>query len=233
MIADRSALLSNPVMPRTQLQLALDFVRLDEALSVAERAAEHVDLLEAGTPLIKTCGLEAVRRLKRRFPHRGIVADLKTMDTGFLEAEMAYRAGADAVTVLGAAARETIAGAVEAAREFERMVVVDSIGIEDTDGLLLKIEGLNVDWLLIHTGIDQQQAGGSPFAHLDRVAGRAIEPRLGVVGGLDASTVGRLHRYPGIELAVVGGAITKAGDPRAAAAQVRAALDQRPSRRLG
>lgn len=231
MILGRFALFPCFVMPRINLQLALDFVRLDEALSIADRAAEHVDLIEAGTPLIKACGLDAVRRLKRLFPHKRIVADMKTMDTGFLEAEMAYRAGAAAVTVLGAAARETIAGAVEAARRSTRQVVVDSIGVDDMDGLLRKIEGLNVDWLLIHTGIDQQRAGVSPFAVLDRLSGRMIEPRLGAVGGLQAATVGTFHRYPSIELAVVGGDITNARDPGGAAAAVRAALDELPERR--
>lgn len=214
-------------MPDVNLQLALDFVRLDEALSVARKAAEHVDLIEAGTPLIKACGLEAVRRLKRMFPHKGVVADMKTMDTGFLEADLAYRAGADVVTVLGAAARETIAGAAEAACRSARAVVVDSIGVDDMDGLLRKIDGLKVDWLLIHTGIDQQTAGVTPFAHFGRVAKQTFHPRLGVVGGLDAESIRKLKRYPKVELVVVGGAIAQADDPGGAAAAVRGALDER------
>lgn len=215
-------------MFRPQLQLALDFSCLNEAMSVAETAAAHVDFIEIGTPLIKACGLDAVRRLKRRFPNRLIVADMKTMDTGRLEAEMAYRAGADATTVLGVAARETISGAVEAAQECERQVIVDSIGIENVSGLLLKIEGLQVDWLLIHAGIDQQHAGLSPFSGLDTILGKAIGPRLGVVGGLDAEAIRKLCRYSEVDLVVVGGAITKASDPGGAASAVRAALyDQR------
>lgn len=211
-------------MSQPRLKLALDVVRLDEAMSNADRAAARVDLIEAGTPLIKACGLEVVRRLKRRFPHNLIVADMKTMDTGSLEAEMAYRAGADATTVLGVAARETISGAVEAAQEYERQVIVDSIGVEDLSGLLLKIEGLQVDWLLIHTGIDQQNAGLSPFSDVDAIVGKAIGPRLGVVGGLDAEAVRTLRRYPEVDLVVVGSAITKAGDPGGAAAALRGAL---------
>lgn len=113
------------------------------------------------------------------------------------------------------------------ARQFRRAVVVDTIGVDDMDGLIRKIEGLKVHWLLIHTGIDQQHAGVSPFDDLDRVAGRIIEPCIGVVGGLDAKSVRELLRYPGVKLAVVGGAITQADDPGEAAASIRAALDER------
>jgi 3-hexulose-6-phosphate synthase len=207
-----------------KLQLALDFVRLDEAMSIADRAAAHVDIIEAGTPLIKACGLDAVRRLKRRFPHTVIVADMKTMDTGDLEAALAFRAGADAMTVLGVAARETIAGAAAAARRCGRQVVVDSIGVEDLGGLLSKIGGLEVDWLLVHTGIDQQQAGKSPFADLEALHGAPFAARLGVVGGLDAANAAELRHYPRVELVVVGGAITRAGDPGNAARFLRAVL---------
>jgi 3-hexulose-6-phosphate synthase len=214
-----------------QLQLALDFVRLDEAIALADQVAAHVDLIEAGTPLIKACGLDAVRRLKRRFPRKPVIADMKTMDTGFLEAEMAFRAGADRVTVLGAAARETIAGAAQAARQYKGAVVVDTIGIADLEALVLKIEDLDVDWLLIHTGIDQQTAGVSPFADLERVDRLAVKPGLGVVGGLGAGAMPVFRRYPKVGLVVVGGAITHARDPGRAAAEIGAALGKPPERR--
>ncbi|HPP12329.1 MAG TPA: orotidine 5'-phosphate decarboxylase, partial [bacterium] len=81
---------------KTLLQVALDFVDLPRALKVAgEAVAAGVDLLEAGTPLIKACGLEAVRVLRREFPGTKIVADMKVMDTGRLEADIAFKAGAD------------------------------------------------------------------------------------------------------------------------------------------
>lgn len=216
-------------MCRPKLQLALDFERLDAAMSIAELSEPHVDFIEAGTPLIKACGLDVVRRLKRRFPHTFVVADMKTMDTGRLESELRYRAGAHATTVLAVAARETIRGAVEAAQEYGRQVIVDSIGVKDMAAVLRKIEGLAVDWLLLHTGIDQQHAGASPFSMLDEIKGRAVSPRLGLVGGLDANAVGTLSRYPEVQLVVVGGAITSAADPASAAATIRGALDALPN----
>src|SRR3989304_5642011 len=86
------------------LQLALDFVDLDRALKVAHEAVEGgVDWVEAGTPLIKSEGVDAVRALRREFPDRTIVADMKIMDAGRMEVEAAAKAGANIVDVLGAA----------------------------------------------------------------------------------------------------------------------------------
>ena len=86
--------------------------------AVAEEALRGgVDWIEAGTPLIKSEGLEAVREMKRRWPDRVIVADLKTMDAGRFEMESAAKAGARVAGVLGAASDATIAECIEVARK--------------------------------------------------------------------------------------------------------------------
>ena len=91
------------------LQLALDFVDLKRALKSAQAGvAGGVDWLEAGTPLIKSEGLHAVRELRRLFPDTTIVADMKIMDTGRVEVETAAKAGANIVDVLGASSEATI-----------------------------------------------------------------------------------------------------------------------------
>src|SRR6266513_3165463 len=88
---------------RRILQVALDVYNLHRALELgAEAVAGGADWVEAGTPLIKSEGLNAVRELKKAFPDKAIVADMKIMDTGGMETEMAIKAGASIVTVLGA-----------------------------------------------------------------------------------------------------------------------------------
>src|SRR3954447_13394346 len=100
------------------VQISLDLTSLDEALETAEIAvAAGVDWLEAGTPLILAEGLRAVEGLRRRFPNHPIVADLKTMDGGYLEAEMMARAGATYVVVMGRAHEATVRRTIDAARE--------------------------------------------------------------------------------------------------------------------
>jgi len=71
------------------VQISLDLTNIDEALETAAIAMRAgVDWLEAGTPLILAEGLYGVRELRKAFPNTPIVADLKTMDGGYLEAEM-------------------------------------------------------------------------------------------------------------------------------------------------
>ena len=82
------------------LQLALDFVDLQRALKNAkEGVAGGADWLEAGTPLIKSEGLQAIRELRRLFPSATIVGDMKIMDAGRAEVEVAAKAGANIVDV--------------------------------------------------------------------------------------------------------------------------------------
>jgi 3-hexulose-6-phosphate synthase/6-phospho-3-hexuloisomerase len=100
------------------VQISLDVVKVDEALSTADMALRAgVDWLEAGTPLIIAEGMHGVRALRQRFPNTPIVADLKTMDGGYLEAELMAKAGANYVVVMARAHEETIKCVVKAGRE--------------------------------------------------------------------------------------------------------------------
>src|ERR1700760_153078 len=101
------------------VQISLDVVTIDEALSTAEMALRAgVDWLEAGTPLIIAHGMLGVRKLRERFPKTPIVADLKTMDGGWLEAELMAKAGATHVVVMARAHEETIKCVIRAGKDF-------------------------------------------------------------------------------------------------------------------
>ena len=109
-----------------KVQVSLDLPELAVALATAEIAVRAgVDWLEAGTPLILGEGLHAVRALHERFPDHPIIADLKTMDAGYLEAEMMFRAGATFVVVMAVAHEHTVREAVRAARELSGYVMAD------------------------------------------------------------------------------------------------------------
>ena len=93
---------------RPIVQISLDLIDRAEALATAELALRAgVDWLEAGTPFILAEGLHGVRALRERFPGVPIVADLKTMDGGYLEAEMMAKAGATHVVVMARAHAES------------------------------------------------------------------------------------------------------------------------------
>src|SRR5207245_10094422 len=110
------------------LQVALDHMHLKRALLAAKEAVEGgADWLEAGTPLVKSEGIEAVRQLKKSVPGKTIVADLKTMDTGACEVEIAAKAGDDVVTVVGGTGDATILEAHRGARRARATLMDDLV----------------------------------------------------------------------------------------------------------
>lgn len=209
---------------QVKLQVALDFVELGRALEVARQAvAGGADYLEAGTPLIKSEGLDAVRKLRAEFPDRTLIADLKTMDAGRLEAECAAKAGANVMTVLAAADESTIRECVEAGRHYGIQVAVDLLGLADPVAFARRAAELGVAWLNVHCAIDQQMAGRDPLALLREVRA-ATNLTLAVAGGIHSETAAAAVQA-GADVVVVGGAVIKAVDPRQAAADIRRALD--------
>ncbi len=204
-----------------RLQLALDFADTDRALAAAREAAPYVDIIEAGTPLIKSEGLDIVRRLRREFPKKTLVADMKIMDTGALEVEIASKAGADIITILGAADISTIREGIEASRRFGSAIMVDILNVSDAK--IREIEGLHPDYLCLHVSIDQQHMGVDVFERMRKLR---VRTRLAVAGGLNAATAGEAAAQ-GAEIIIVGGGITKAPDAAEAARKIRDAIAKR------
>jgi 3-hexulose-6-phosphate synthase/6-phospho-3-hexuloisomerase len=216
---------ASPNAPRAIVQVALDFVDLPHALEVAaEAVAGGCDWVEAGTPLIKAEGLNAVRALKAAFPDRTIVADMKTMDAGRAEVECAAKAGADVVGVLGAASDSTIRECAEVARNYGCRLIVDMIEVADPVARARRAEELGADYIGIHTAIDRQMRGEAPFDTLRAVAG-AVSIPVSVAGGINSETAAAAITA-GAGIVVVGGAIIKAADAEAAAAEIRRAVDE-------
>ncbi|PMD86853.1 3-hexulose-6-phosphate synthase, partial [Siphonobacter sp. BAB-5405] len=114
-----------------KLQVAIDLLTIQDALALAAKVAPYVDIIELGTPLIKAEGLKVVTAMKEAHPDKWVFADMKTADTGFLEAEIAFQAGADLITVMGTVDDATVKGAVEAAEKHGKKVVVDTIGVKN------------------------------------------------------------------------------------------------------
>jgi len=202
------------------LQVALDFLNLKRALKVAEAAVlGGADWLEAGTPLIKSEGLDSVRELRRRYPHHTIVADMKIMDVGRIEAESAFKAGADVVCVLGAADDSVIKECVEAARNYGGKVMVDLIGISSPLRRVKEVVRLGIDYLGMHTSIDEQMRGEDPFKELREISA-AVDIPIAVAGGINSETAAEALNA-GATVIIVGGAIIKDKEPQKATATIR------------
>jgi 3-hexulose-6-phosphate synthase len=207
-----------------QLQFAMDTLTTEAALELAAAAAPHVDVLELGTPLIKSAGLSAITAIKEAHPDKTVFADLKTMDAGELEAGIAFAAGADLVTVLGVAGDSTIAGAVAAAKQHGKGIVVDLIGVPDKAARAREVIALGAEFVEMHAGLDEQAEEGFTFSTL-LDEGKASGVPFSVAGGVNASSVAAVQAS-GARIAVAGSAIYSASDVGAAAAEIRAAIQE-------
>src|SRR5665213_3433877 len=203
----------NPIV-----QISLDLTNIDEALETAAMAMRAgVDWLEAGTPLILAEGLHGVRKLREAFPGVPIVADLKTMDGGYLEAEMMAKAGATHVVVMARAHEETIKCVVNAGRDFGVKVMGDNLGCEDMVAAAKWLEGLGCDFVIHHIGYDERRgiaARGlrmpSPLDQLREVV-QAVNIPVQAVGGLSLDQAIKCPEY-GAPLVVLGAPLTIDGD---------------------
>ena len=205
-----------------KLQVAMDVLTTEAALKLAAQVAPHVDIIELGTPLIKAEGLRAVTAIKAAHPDKIVFADLKTMDAGELEADIAFTAGADLVTILGVAGDSTIAGAVKAARAHGKGIVVDLIGVKDKAARAKEVTALGATFVEMHAGLDEQVEAGFTFGTLLEAGSTSGVP-FSVAGGVTIATIGAVQEA-GARVAVAGAAIYGAADPAVAAAELRAAI---------
>ncbi len=208
------------------LQVALDLLNAHRALAIAKDSVKGgVDWLEAGTPLIKSEGMDIVRKLKDIFPDKTIVADMKTMDTGAFETEMASKAGADIVVILAAADDSTIKDALKSARKYGSKIMVDLIGVKDKVKRAEELEKIGINYLCIHIGIDEQMIGKNPLKTLNSIAKKTSIP-VAVAGGINSETVADIVKA-GASIIIVGGAITKAKDVEKATRQIKKAISEK------
>jgi len=196
------------------VQISLDLTNIDEALETAALAMRAgVDWLEAGTPLILAEGLHGVKELRRAFPGIPIVADLKTMDGGYLEAEMMAKAGATHVVVMARAHEETIKCVVQAGLDFGIKVMGDNLGCENMVAAAKWLEDLGCDYVIHHIGYDERRgiaAKGkrmpSPMDQLREVV-HAVHVPVQAVGGLTLEQAIMCPEY-GAPLVVLGAPLT-------------------------
>jgi len=206
-----------------QLQVALDFLNLNRAMKVAGMAVEAgAHILEAGTPLIKSEGLESVRALRKRFGKTHIVADMKIMDAGKMEVEAAAKAGASSTVVMSAASNATIRECIQAGRNYGIEIAVDMMGEADVAARGRELEQMGASHLGLHTPIDQQMEGLDPLEDLRKLRG-AVNIPIAVAGGINSETAPAAVAA-GADVVIVGGAVTKAKDPAQAVRDIIEAL---------
>jgi 3-hexulose-6-phosphate synthase/6-phospho-3-hexuloisomerase len=207
------------------LQVALDFLELSRALGVAREAWKGgATWIEAGTPLLKSEGLESIRALRREFPKAYLIADTKTLDAGRVEFESAAKAGANCATVCVAGSDATVLECIEAGRNYGIDVCVDLLGLKDDR--LVEVAKKCQEWGAHHVGlhlpIDDQMRGLDVTAVL-----RALRPHvtipIAVAGGVNSETA-PVMVAAGAQIVIVGGAISKSADAEAATRAILKAI---------
>lgn len=195
---------------KSKVQISLDLTSIPEALETAEMAVSAgVDWLEVGTPLVIAEGMNGVRALREKYPDTPIVVDLKTMDGGYLEAEMMAEAGATHVVVMGQAAEETIQEVVRAGEKFDLEVMGDNLGMDDPITGARFLAEAGCDYVVHHVPYDLRtvrqrrgQSYPSPLDQLDEIVD-AVDVPVQAVGGLSTEEAMAVPEY-GAPVVVIG-----------------------------
>jgi 3-hexulose-6-phosphate synthase len=202
------------ISSKKNLQVALDFISLDDAIRVAKMAIEGgVDIVEVGTPLVKAEGIRGMKQLREVAKDKILLADTKTADAGDVEVEIAKLGNADIMTVLGIMSDSTIKSAVDKAKELGIIVQADLINVDDPVKRAKRLKELGVDIIGLHVGLDVQKERGITVTSLKNEIKQISEFSLvSVAGGLNEKNIVDLLDLP-INIYVVGGAITRSSDP--------------------
>ena len=206
-----------------KLQLALDLVEIGVAKRVLDEVGDIIDIVEVGTPLVIREGMRAVREIRKEYPTLELLADLKIMDAGEYEASIAFDAGANIVTVLGAAHDETIRGAVRAADKAGGEIMADMIAVGNLEARALAAEACGARYVCVHTAFDVQNRGIDSASDLALIIDELHGALAAVAGGITDKTAAVVAAMnPAI--VVVGGGIMSAPNRRVAAMKIKEIL---------
>lgn len=213
-------------MNTPKLQLALDHLNLELALTTLKQVEPYVDLVEAGTPLVKAEGLKTILPALAQCTRKPLVADLKTADVAAYEFEFAKQFGASYMTMLGSSPRENIQEGVEFAQNYGVNVVVDMLGVDNYVEKAIELVKQGVEYLGLHCGISEQMAGKTIFQKTQEVsqAISGLGGQIVVAGGINADNMTKLKGIENIAIVIVGGSITKSPQPADSAKQLQATI---------
>ncbi|MCM3005993.1 3-hexulose-6-phosphate synthase [Priestia koreensis] len=208
-----------------ELQLALDLVNIPEAKELVKEVEDHIDIVEIGTPVVINEGLKAVKEIKEAFPNLKVLADLKIMDAAGYEVMKASEAGADIITILGAAEDMSIKGAVEEAKKQNKKILVDMISVKDIETRAKELDELGVDYICVHTGYDLQAVGQNSFDDLQTIKRVVKNAKTAVAGGIKLESLPEVIKAQP-DLVIVGGGITGADDKKAVAEKMQSLIKE-------
>ncbi len=206
-----------------KIQIALDFGTIDACKAILNDVVEYVDIVEVGA-ISTEYGVRALKEIKEAFPGPEYLADLKIADGGEYFAEMAYKYGADYVTVLGAVDNATIQSALDAGNKLGIKVVADMLGVPNFMERVNELDAMGMHYLSVHTPADLQALNYTPFEHL-RIASMLVKnSKLSVAGGIGPANVQEVLPYKP-EIIISGSALTMSENRKENAKKLREIVD--------
>ena len=209
-----------------KLQVAFDLQSSDEVLNFLEKNGDLIDIVEIGTPLIMEEGLKSVLKIKKKFPKQTVLADLKIMDAGLLEAQIGFDAGADIVTVLGLASKKTLSSVKQTAVKNSRKVMVDMINHPYPEKKWNERMNMEMDFCCLHTANDDTKDGETPLNDLKRFYNSHGGKNIAVAGGLNPDMIRKINSFHP-EIVIVGGYIANSRNHRDVLAEIHQAMDSK------
>ena len=209
-----------------KLQVAFDLQSSDEVLNIIERNGDLIDIIEIGTPLIIKEGLKSVLKIKKKFPKQTVLADLKIMDAGLLEAQIGFGAGADIITVLGLASTKTLNGVKQAAVKNEKKVMVDMINHPCPENKWNELKNMEMGLCCLHTANDDTKDGETPLNDLERFYNLHGGKNIAVAGGINPDMIRKINSFRP-KIVIVGGYIANSRNQRDALEEIHQAMDSR------
>ena len=209
-----------------KLQVAFDLQSSDEIINFIKKNGDLIDIIEIGTPLIIKEGLKSVLKIKKKFPKQTVLADLKIMDAGLLEAQIGFDAGADIVTVLGLASTKTLNGVKQAAVKNEKEVMVDMINHPCPENKWNELKNMEMDLCCLHTANDDTKDGETPLNDLERFYNLHGGKNIAVAGGINPDMIRKINSFHP-EIVIVGGYIANSRNQRDALEEIHQAMDSR------
>ena len=207
-----------------KLQLSFDFGGLDDAINTLAETHPYIDIIELGTPLLFLEGLRALTIIKKLYPEIDVLADLKIIDGGSYESGLAFEAGADIVTVLGAASDRTIQAAIETAEKFEKKIVVDLIGVSQTTQRIQQIDNTRADYVCLHTAMDDSKDKSIPVDDLAIAKATVTHTGIAIAGGININNIQKILPHQP-DIIVIGSGITQQPDKALAAQEIKEAMN--------
>lgn len=200
------------MMTKPLLQVALDYVDGHDVFRIIDAVQEYVDILDIGTLLLKREGVSIIAQMKQAFPDKLVFVDTKTLDLGQLEARLVFSAGADMMSVSGAASDATIELALREAHAQGKKVFIDLMGTDASYRQIKRLGYFEPDYIIIHSGVDEWHHENNLFEKVEIISQICSLP-LAISGGIQLDDIPYLLVFQPAIL-IIGTAITTASSPQ-------------------